>query len=90
MKRKNKMPCEDAMFTNPVASNTECTGMTPTVPDGNYEAASYNDLYDLPVSHRELREYYDSLPPRIQKRIAESGQRFDSVWKLEEFVDSLK
>ncbi len=90
MAEKKKMPCEDAMLENPVVSSQECTGITQTVPDGEYEASSYRALYDLPVSHREVQVYLDSLPPRIRKKVKESGIPLDSVTKIEEYVDRLR
>ncbi|MFR1519128.1 MAG: hypothetical protein ACLSVG_10250 [Clostridia bacterium] len=54
-KEKNKMNPEleyakDAFLYNPVASATDCTGYVQNIPDYEYEAESYGDLYDVPVS----------------------------------------
>lgn len=57
-KRMYKAPPADkfaseAMFSNPVASANECTGMTPTVPLTEDEATSYCNLLDVPVTSRD-------------------------------------
>ena len=54
-KEKNKrVPAleyaRDAFLNNPVASATECTGYVQNVPDYEYEAESYGELYNVPVS----------------------------------------
>lgn len=54
-RRKKRMNPEleyakDAFLNNPVASATDCTGYVQNIPDYEYEAESYSDLYDVPVS----------------------------------------
>ncbi len=41
---------KDAFLHNPVASATDCTGYVQNVPDCEWEAESYGDLYDVPVA----------------------------------------
>lgn len=62
-KRMYKAPSADkfaaeAIFSNPVASANECTGMTPTVPLTEDEATSYCSLLDVPVTSRDGGEAY--------------------------------
>ncbi len=49
-KGQDKMLCEDAYFRNPVASATDCTGITQRIPEYESEAESYSDIYDVPVT----------------------------------------
>ena len=39
-----------AYFPESVASANECTGMVPTVPEDEIEAASYRDIAPIPVT----------------------------------------
>ncbi len=56
---------EDAYLTNPIASATECTGLTPTVPEDGDEAASYCDIAEVPVTARDGEEETPwNLPPK--------------------------
>lgn len=41
---------EEAMFSNPIASANDCTGITPTIPETEEEAMSYCDIADIPVT----------------------------------------
>lgn len=57
-KRVYKEPSADrfsskAMFSNPVASANDCTGITPTIPETEEEAESYCNLADIPVTSRD-------------------------------------
>ena len=54
-KQKDRKNCaadysKDAFLHNPVASATDCTGYVQNVPDYEWEAESYGELYDVPVS----------------------------------------
>ncbi len=44
----NKDNISEIDFLNTV-STTECTGLTPTIPEDITEAESYNDIYRVPV-----------------------------------------
>ena len=62
-RRMYKAPSADrfsaeAMFSNPVATTNDCTGMTPTVPLTEDEATSCCDLLDVPVSSCDGGEAY--------------------------------
>lgn len=41
---------KDAFLYNPVASATDCTGMTPHIPGDYDEANAYADMLDVPVT----------------------------------------
>ena len=44
-----------------VASATECTGMTPAAIGSDAEEQSYQDIYDIPLEHREPKPCGDLL-----------------------------
>jgi hypothetical protein len=43
---------KNAIERTHVASVNECTGITPIVPDSDYEADSYESLMEIPVTAR--------------------------------------
>lgn len=49
---------EDALFRNSIASATDCTGITQTIPYTEDEAASYCDIADVPVTSLDGAEKY--------------------------------
>lgn len=57
---------EKAMFENPVASVTDCTGFVPRIPDSHESAKSYNDIHPgAPVTALDGSEAYTER--KIQK-----------------------
>lgn len=49
-KRDAAKLAEEAMFTNPIASVNDCTGITQTIPQTGSQAESYCDIADVPVT----------------------------------------
>ena len=49
---------KDVFLTNPIASATDCTGLTPSIPDTENEAESYCAIADVPVTARDGSEAY--------------------------------
>ena len=49
---------KDAFLTNPVASATDCTGITQTIPETEAEAQSYCDIADVPITALDGSEKY--------------------------------
>ncbi len=47
---------ENAYLTMPAASQTDFTGLAPIVPDTEYEAESYRDVMNAPVTARDGAE----------------------------------
>ena len=49
---------ENALYHTHVASVNDCTGITPIIPDSEYEADSYESLMEIPVTarHKEKNE----------------------------------
>lgn len=57
---------EKAMFENPVASVTDCTGFVPRIPDSHEAAKSYNDIHPgAPVTALDGSEAYSKC--KMQK-----------------------
>lgn len=44
---------KDAFLSNPVASATDFTGYVQGMPVGEFEAASYEEMFDVPVSYKK-------------------------------------
>lgn len=44
---------KDAFLHNPIASATDTTGYVQRVPFGEFEAGSYEDMFDVPVSYEK-------------------------------------
>ncbi len=42
--------------TNSVVSATECTGLTASMPESEYEAQSYEDIYNIGVKPSSLQD----------------------------------
>lgn len=53
-----KHPSEYAFLKNPVASNQDATGYVPPIPQDEFEADSYSDLFDIPTTSK-FSEYED-------------------------------
>ena len=53
-----KHPSEYAFLSNPVASNQDATGYVPPIPQDEFEAESYSDLFDIPATPK-FPEYED-------------------------------
>lgn len=49
---------KDAFLTNPIASATDCTGITQTIPETEEEAQSFCDIADIPVTSLDGSEKY--------------------------------
>ena len=49
---------KDAFLSNPVASATDCTGITQKIPYTDEEAESYCDIADVPVTALDGAEKY--------------------------------
>ena len=49
---------ENAFLTNPIASATDCTGITQNIPYTDEEAESYCDIADVPVTALDGAEAY--------------------------------
>ena len=47
---------ENAYLTMPAASPTDFTGLAPVVPETEYEAESYRDVMNVPVTARDGSE----------------------------------
>ncbi|MBQ8495950.1 MAG: hypothetical protein IJ489_00645 [Clostridia bacterium] len=49
---------KNAVYQTRAASPTDCTGITPIIPDSDYMAEAYEDLMDVPVTarHKEKNE----------------------------------
>lgn len=41
---------EDALFTNPIASNTDTTGYVPVIPNDKDTAENLSEMMNVPVS----------------------------------------
>ena len=52
---------EDMYFQMPAASATDFTGVTPIVPETEYEAESYCDVMDIPVTAKDGSEKYKKI-----------------------------
>lgn len=46
----SKYPCEDIFLRGSVASASDCTGITVTIPQTDLEAESLMDIRDIPVT----------------------------------------
>ena len=53
-----KHPSEYAFLKNPVASNQDATGYVPPIPQDDFEAESYSDLFNTPATPK-FPEYED-------------------------------
>ena len=62
---------ERAVFSNPVASANDCTGITVTVTEKAYEARSIADLANIPVSARNESGEEKQMPPRTDIKSAQ-------------------
>ncbi len=51
-----KLPFEDDDEIGSVASASECTGLTSTLPIYEEEALSYRDIYNIPVEPKKERK----------------------------------
>ena len=53
----------DALYQTRAASTTDCTGITPIVPDSDYEADSYESLMEIPVTarHKEKDDDHEEI-----------------------------
>ncbi len=52
----------DIFFLTGAASANDCTGITPLVPDDGYEAESYFDIIDVPVTAKDGAEKFKDIP----------------------------
>ena len=52
---------EDMYLQMPAASATDFTGVTPIVPETEYEAESYCDVMDIPVTAKDGTEKYKKI-----------------------------
>jgi hypothetical protein len=52
---------EDMYFQMPAASPTDFTGLAPIVPETEYEAESYCDVMDVPVTAKDGSEKYKKI-----------------------------
>lgn len=52
---------EDMYFQMPAASATDFTGVTPIIPETEYEAESYCDVMDIPVTAKDGTEKYKKI-----------------------------
>ena len=50
---------KDAFMTNPIASMTDCTGITQRIPYTEEEAESYCEIADIPVTALDGSEEYN-------------------------------
>ena len=66
-REKEKKGAMDFYGDSSVMSATECTGMTPAAIESDAEEASYQDIYDIPLEHREPRPCGDLLKFRKDK-----------------------
>lgn len=48
---------KDAFLSNPVASATDFTGYVQGMPVGEFEAASYEEMFDVPVSYKKDNKF---------------------------------
>ncbi|MFA6729677.1 MAG: hypothetical protein WCR95_01605 [Eubacteriales bacterium] len=46
---------DDDSLTKSVASTTECTGLTPHVPESPHEVDSFKDIYQTPLYSGEIQ-----------------------------------
>lgn len=53
---------QNIFYRTSAASANDCTGITPTVPETSYEAESYFDIIDLPVTSRDGSERFKKIP----------------------------
>ena len=62
---KKDPPCKDAFLYNPVASNQDCTGFSPTKTYTQEEAESKSQICDVPTTSADGGE---AIPKRRQNK----------------------
>ena len=61
-KEKKNEHLQNVFFRTSAASANDCTGITPTVPETSFEAESYFDVIDLPVTSVDGAEFFKRIP----------------------------
>lgn len=60
-KRKNEH-LRNVFYRTSAASANDCTGVTPIVPETGFEAESYFDIIDLPITSKDGIEVFKKIP----------------------------
>lgn len=63
----------NAYLSEPCVSATDCTGITQRIPENEYVANSYTDIYDVPVSAHDGAQCYKKTI-KTQKKENQKGK----------------
>lgn len=61
-KKEKNAHLQNIFYRTSAASANDCTGIAPTVPETSYEAESYFDIIDLPVTSKDGAERFKKIP----------------------------